>query len=165
MGVLPKIENLEDYLNRHPSFDDHSFRRKCRDDSAFYYVYSKHPKIIHLLNCALHGGRYGMFHYILYCGIRLIEMRRILKPTGHIFVHCDWVSNTYLTQLLDYVFGHSYFKNDIKWCNSHPDNAVKVLPRTSQNILLYGSDDGYFNHPRMPHKHCLLYTSPSPRDS
>ena len=57
----------------------------------------------------------GHAAYLSYMAIRLIEMRRILKPTGSLFLHCDSTANSYLRQVLDAVFGHKNFRNEIVW--------------------------------------------------
>lgn len=77
----------------------------------------------------------GIDHYIGWLKDRVIEMHRILKPTGSIFVHCDWHANAYIrVQILDKVFGDKYFRGEIVWqrTNSHNDakNKLAVLKDT-----------------------------------
>ena len=53
--------------------------------------------------------------YIAFMAVRLIECRRVLKPTGSIYVHCDWHASSYLRMLMDAVFGAERFRNEIIW--------------------------------------------------
>jgi len=58
----------------------------------------------------------GMSHYIDWLKVRVEEMHRILKPTGSIFLHCDWHASAYIrVDILDRVFGENNFKNEIIW--------------------------------------------------
>ena len=57
----------------------------------------------------------GRAAYLCFMAIRLIEIHRILKPTGSLFLHCDHTANGYLRQLLDAVFGSDNLRNEIIW--------------------------------------------------
>ena len=57
----------------------------------------------------------GRAAYLSYMAVRLIEIRRVLKPTGSLFLHCDDTANSYLRLLLDAVFGDENFRNEIIW--------------------------------------------------
>ena len=58
----------------------------------------------------------GMEHYIAWLKERIEQMHRILKPTGSIFLHCDWHANAYIrVMILDKIFGSNNFRNEIIW--------------------------------------------------
>ncbi len=58
----------------------------------------------------------GIDHYVAWLKDRVLEMHRLLKPTGSIFLHCDWHANAYIRVLiLDKVFGGNNFRNEIIW--------------------------------------------------
>lgn len=57
----------------------------------------------------------GMAAFICFLSVRLLEMRRILKPTGSIFLHCDTTANAYIRMAMDAIFGKSNFRNEIVW--------------------------------------------------
>ena len=61
--------------------------------------------------------------YIAFMAVRLIECRRVLKPTGSIYVHCDSHANSYLRMLMDAVFGADNFRSEISWkrTSAHSD--------------------------------------------
>ena len=54
--------------------------------------------------------------YLIYMAVRLLEMRRLLKSTGSIYLHCDPTMGHYLKLVMDAVFGKSSFRNEIVWC-------------------------------------------------
>ena len=53
--------------------------------------------------------------YVAFMAVRLIECRRILKPTGSLYLHCDPTASHYIKALLDTIFGHENFRNEIIW--------------------------------------------------
>ena len=82
-------------------------------------------------------GESGMSAYLTYMVERLVEMRRLLKPTGSIYLHCDPTASHYLKILLDSIFGAPQFRNEIAWCYSWPRNARRYYARTHDIILFY----------------------------
>ena len=60
-------------------------------------------------------GPSGMLAYLTYMGERLLEMRRLLKPTGSVYLHCDPTASHYLKAVMDAIFGHASFSNEIIW--------------------------------------------------
>jgi DNA modification methylase len=81
----------------------------------------------------------GISHYIDWLKERVVEMHRILKPTGSIFLHCDWHANAYIrVHILDRLFGEENFKGEIIWQrhNSHND-AKKKLAVLKDTIWYY----------------------------
>ena len=60
-------------------------------------------------------GESGMLAYLTYMAERLVEMHRILKPTGSIYLHCDPFASHYLKIVMDAIFGKSNFRNEIVW--------------------------------------------------
>jgi site-specific DNA-methyltransferase (adenine-specific) len=57
-----------------------------------------------------------MMAYLTYMAQRIIEMYRVLKSTGSIYLHCDPTASHYLKILLDFIFGKNNFRNEIVWC-------------------------------------------------
>lgn len=58
----------------------------------------------------------GMPGYLIWLNARLYEMKRLLKKTGSIYVHCDWHASHYIKAEMDRIFGHECFCNEIIWC-------------------------------------------------
>src|SRR5882724_1972184 len=70
---------------------------------------------------------------------RLIELRKVLKRTGSIYLHCDPTASHYLKLMLDGVFGAKVFRNEIIWkrTTSHND-ARRQFPDVTDTLLFYG---------------------------
>ena len=75
--------------------------------------------------------------YLCYMAIRLLEIHRILKPTGSLYLHCDHTANGYLRQLLDAVFGKENFRNSIVWHYNKWTNAAAYFQRNHDTVLFY----------------------------
>ena len=88
----------------------------------------------------------GIDSYLIWLNARLWEMRRVLKKTGSIYVHCDWHASHYIKTEMDKIFGYENFRNEIVWCYSGPSQTSKYFPRKHDIILWYSkSDDFMFN--------------------
>lgn len=84
-------------------------------------------------------------------GVRLIEMHRLLKSTGSIYLHCDDTATHYLKLLMDAVFGSKNFRNAIIWKRFNFHSDAKRFGRVSDTILFYAKSDAYiFNRQRTP---------------
>ena len=76
--------------------------------------------------------------YIAYMAARLLECRRVLKPTGSLYLHCDDHANSYLRLLLDAVFGAGNFRNELVWRRTNSKNAVvRDFGRNHDTLLRY----------------------------
>ncbi len=121
----------------------------------------KHPAIKELIEAAvvIEGGtvaeKTGKINtgiensiaaFLVWMAPRLIEMQRILKPTGSIYLHCDSSANSYLRLLMDAIFGRRNFRNDIVWCYKENDTATKHFPRKHDTLLFYSKSDKYVFH-------------------
>ena len=82
-------------------------------------------------------GENDMMAYLVMMANRLLEMHRVLKPTGSLYLHCDDAACHYLKILLDRIFGQANFTNHIVWrrTESHPD--AKRFGRVTDAILFY----------------------------
>lgn len=89
----------------------------------------------------------GISHYIEWLKERVIEMHRVLKSTGSIFLHCDWHANAYIRVfVLDAIFGEKNFRNEISWCYAGPGNVKNRLAQKHDTIYFYSkSEDLYFD--------------------
>ncbi len=63
--------------------------------------------------------------FLCFLGLRLMEMRRTLKPTGSIYLHCDHEVNGYIRQVMDAIFGADNFQNEIAWRRHSSHNDAK----------------------------------------
>ena len=78
--------------------------------------------------------------YLAYMAIRLLEMKRILKPTGTLYLHCDPTMSHYLKLLTDSIFGRKNFRNEIVWFYpDSPGRSAKYFPKKHDVIICYGN--------------------------
>ncbi len=78
----------------------------------------------------------GMDGYLIWLNARLYEMKRILKPTGSIYVHCDWHASHYIKVEMDKIFGHANFQNEFVWYYGG-GGASKTRWGRKHDVLLY----------------------------
>jgi len=75
--------------------------------------------------------------YLTYMAQRVIEMHRILKATGSLYLHCDPTASHYLKGLLDFIFGKQGFRNEIIWCYTGPSTlGMKQFSRKTDILFL-----------------------------
>jgi DNA modification methylase len=82
-------------------------------------------------------GENDAMAYIVNMAPRLVELRRILKPTGSLYLHCDPTMSAYLKVLLDAIFGAEQFRNEIAWQRSGAKNDSLRYGRSHDVILFY----------------------------
>ncbi len=83
-------------------------------------------------------GPSDMFAYLVMLAPRLIELRRVLKPTGSIYLHCDPTASHYLKVLMDAIFEAENFRNEIVWQRTTSKGLQSQrLPRNHDVILSY----------------------------
>ena len=75
--------------------------------------------------------------YLAWMAPRIMEMKRILKPSGTLYLHCNHEANAYLRLLLDAVFERSRFRNEIIWCYSGGGVPKRDFARKHQTIFRY----------------------------
>jgi len=87
-----------------------------------------------------------MMAYLTMMAVRLLELHRILKETGSIYLHCDPTASHYLKILLDAIFRPSQFLNEIAWKRTTAHNDPSRYGRVSDRLLFYGkSREKQFN--------------------
>ncbi|MGI9297154.1 MAG: DNA methyltransferase [Gammaproteobacteria bacterium] len=110
------------------------------EDEAFA-LSRMHKETMHLIDTLslIQGG--GWKAYLIYMGIRLAEMRRILKPTGSVCYHCDPTMSHGVKLLMDAIFGGGNFLNDIVWNYDGPQSpSPKKFATKHDNILRYAKN-------------------------
>ena len=97
-----------------------------------------------------------MMAYLTYMAQRIVEMHRVLKDTGSLYLHCDSTASHYLKIMLDFVFGKNNFRNEILWCYTGPGSpGMRQFNRKSNTIFWYSKSKTWtFNKDavRMPYK-------------
>ena len=119
-------------------------------------IAEREPKVYEAIKSAgiMHGK--AMRSYLTMMGVRLLELRRVLKPTGSLYLHCDPTANAYLRILLDAVFGRDSMRNEIVWCYTGPAGArLRQFNRKHDTLLWFSKATTWtFNSDavRVPHK-------------
>jgi len=85
-------------------------------------------------------GESDMMAYLAMMAPRLVELRRVLKPAGSIYLHCDPTASHYLKMLMDAVFGPKNFQNEIAWCYKTGGATKRRFARKHDTLLFYGRE-------------------------
>lgn len=86
-------------------------------------------------------GTSDMMAYLANMAIRLHEMRRVLKPTGSLYLHCDPTASHYLKVVLDGVFGFESFRNEVIWKRTSAHNDPRKYGNIHDCIFFYSNSD------------------------
>jgi len=92
-------------------------------------------------------GGSDMMAYLAMMASRLVELRRVLKPTGSVYLHCDPTASHYLKILMDAVFGPVYFRNEIIWKRTSAHSGSKRWGPVHDILLMYSKSDAYCWNP------------------
>ncbi len=112
-------------------------------------VAEKDPALSSVIDAAGLAHGKGMKSYLTMMAVRLIEMRRILKGTGSIYLHCDPTASHYLKFVLDCLFGASNFRNHITWRRTTAKGlAFQSYPSNADCLLYFSRGDSWaWNRP------------------
>jgi DNA modification methylase len=90
------------------------------------------------------GKKTDMAAYLVMMCVRLLELRRVLKDIGSIYLHCDPTASHYLKVVMDAIFGVNNFRNEIVWQRTNAHNMkVRGYVRTNDALLFYTSSDEF----------------------
>ena len=115
-NVLFKSKSGEGADAQITAFEDTWHWNDKAEDAFDQVIRSGNSEAAELLR-AMRGflGENDMMAYLAMMAIRLIELHRVLKPTGSLYLHCDPTASHYLKLLLDGIFGAERFRNEITW--------------------------------------------------
>jgi site-specific DNA-methyltransferase (adenine-specific) len=108
------------------------------------------PSTVSTIVAALRSGigENQMMAYLVEMAVRLVELHRVLKPTGSLYLHCDPTASHYLKVLLDQIFGPERFLNEIVWQRTGAHNDPKRFGRISDSILFYSKTGEFTFNPQ-----------------
>ena len=115
-----------------------------------------HPALVKFIESIriIHGK--PMMAYLTYMTQRMLEMHRVLKDTGSLYLHCDPTASHYLKIIMDRLFGRDNFRNEIVWCYTGPGSPnMRQFNRKHDLILWYSKGNEWtFNKDevRLPYK-------------
>jgi len=110
------------------------FLRECPNGSAVQLLESLNKFLKHS----------PMMAYLAMMSPRLVELHRILKPTGSLYLHCDPTASHYLKLVLDSIFGAENFVSEIIWKRHNARSTEGKWPSVHDVILLYSKTDTFF---------------------
>ena len=100
-----------------------------------------YPRLMEAIESARYAHSDGMGAFMCFMAVRLLEMRRVLKTTGSLYLHCDPTASHYLKAVMDAIFGWKNFRNEIIWKRSaNPKGSQHEMARFSpftDTILYY----------------------------
>lgn len=97
-------------------------------------------------------GHNDVMAYLTMMTVRLIEIHRVLKETGSLYLHCDPTASHYLKLVLDAIFGHEGFRNEIIWRRTGAHNKLKRYGPIHDTIFFYTKSKQYtWTNPKRPY--------------
>ena len=141
-NVLFRERSGEESAAQITAFDD-TWRWSIESEHAYQDVVTQHGGKVGELLAAMRAflGQNDMMAYLTMMAQRMVELHRVLKPTGSIYLHCDPTASHYLKLLMDAVFGPTNFRNEIVWKRTSGHSDAKRFGRVHDVILYYASSE------------------------
>lgn len=140
----PPFNSKRDYSARTDSkadgaeFSDH-WTLDMVENEWVDLIEAKHPRLHRAIKVAQRNSDEA---YLFYMAPRLLEMHRVLKPTGSIWLHCDATMSHYLKIVMDAIFEKERFRNEIVWCYTGPGSpGGRQFNRKHDCLLWYSKGD------------------------
>jgi site-specific DNA-methyltransferase (adenine-specific) len=115
------------------------------DEACLENLVIDYPSVVRLIETAQIVDK-SMAAYLTYMSQRLIEMKRVIKATGSIYLHCDPTASHYLKIAMDGIFGRNQFRNEIAWCYRQGGRSSSEFAHKHDIILWYSKGkDWTFN--------------------
>jgi len=111
-------------------------------ENTYHDIVTNGPLKVGRLIGALHDsiGQNDVMAYLVMMTTRLVELHRVLKPTGSLYLHCDPTASHYLKLVLDQVFGPTNFLNEVVWCYRERELSKRYWNRKHDVLLFYAKD-------------------------
>jgi site-specific DNA-methyltransferase (adenine-specific) len=145
-NVLFKEKTGEESAAQITAFED-TWQWSVEAEAVYKEIVTSGPRKLADLMQALLAflGRNDMMAYLVMMGIRLVELHRVVKPTGSIYLHCDPTASHYLKELMDSTFGPLNFSGEIIWRRTAAHVSARRWPRLHDIILNYAKDISMVN--------------------
>ena len=101
------------------------------------------PDVYHVVQGSRKSYGDDMGAFLCFMAVRLLEMRRILKPTGSIYLHCDPTASHYLKELMDAIFGKENFRNEIIWYYKNASRGKRQFAKSHDILFWYSKSKKY----------------------
>ena len=99
------------------------------------------PAVWRVIEAARVASGDDMAAFLCWLGVRLMEMHRILRDDGSIYLHIDHTAHAWVKAMMDGIFGKRNFRNEIVWAYTGPSNTKRWFPRKHDTILWYSKSD------------------------
>jgi site-specific DNA-methyltransferase (adenine-specific) len=118
-------------------------------ENTYHDIVTNGPLKVGRLIGALHDaiGNNDVMAYLVMMTTRLVELHRVLKPTGSLYLHCDPTASHYLKLVLDQIFRPVNFRNEIVWQRYGSHNDPKRFGRVTDYIIFYSKTQSYSFNP------------------
>jgi len=149
-NVLFKEKSGEESAAQIMAFED-TWQWSVETEAVYKEIVTSGPRKLADLMQALLAflGRNDMMAYLVMMAIRLVELHRVLKPTGSIYLHCDPTASHYLKLLMDSAFGPEHFRNEVAWKRHNARSTDRRWPRVHDIMLLYSRGPRFLFRPTL----------------
>ena len=147
-NVLFKEETGKDSAAQIEAFGD-TWHWNDKAEEAYHALVTQQDEAISKMIEAMRQfiGANQMMAYLVMMAARLVELHRVLKPTGSLYLHCDPTASHYLKVVLDTIFGAQNFRNEIVWKRSNPKSHIsRNFPTCTDTILRFTKSGQYTYH-------------------
>jgi site-specific DNA-methyltransferase (adenine-specific) len=144
-NVLFKDESGKESEAQITAFDDTWHWNSATEQTYQELVTTSNPQVANMISALRQFiGNNQMMAYLVMMAARLVELHRVLKPTGSLYLHCDPTASHYLKIVLDTIFGPLNYRNEIVWkrTSSHND-AKRKYADVSDVLYFYTKNDTY----------------------
>ena len=153
-NVLFRERSGEESVAQITAFDD-TWRWSIESELAYQDVVTQQGGKVGELLAAMRAflGQNDMMAYLTMMAQRMVELHRVLKPTGSIYLHCDPTASHYLKLLMDAVFGAMNYRSEIIWRRTNAKGlAFRGYPRNNDTLLYYSKESDFsWNRPFRPY--------------
>jgi site-specific DNA-methyltransferase (adenine-specific) len=131
------------------AFED-TWRWGADAERTYHALATEAPARVGVMIGAIHQmlGRSPMMAYLVMMAARLVELHRVLRPTGSLYLHCDPTASHYLKILLDAIFGPERFLSEVIWKRTSAHSSAKRYGPVHDTLLCYSKGSGYTWNPQ-----------------
>ena len=112
------------------------------DEAWHGEIPDREPTLYAIIDAAGLSHGKGMKSYLIMMAVRLLEMRRVLNPTGSIYLHSDPTASHYLKMLMDAIFGYKNFRDEIVWHYGQRTAFLKQSFNRKHDVILFYASGG-----------------------
>lgn len=149
--VIQPQEGSEGKSKRVTAFVD-TWKWGAHSEATLEEIRRHHADLGALLGAITNGlSHNGLAAYLVMMSVRLIELKRVLKPDGSLYLHCDTSASSYLRVILDLIFGADKFRGEIAWKRTSSHNDSKKWAHIHDTILFYAGKGFKWNPVYLDH--------------